>query len=237
VTFQKWMQYKGLSKASVNKYDTAVKGVISDWAQAADLLQGPLNSVESHTRFLKLSEQIRALEIFQQRNSIGKGMYSAALNKFAEYLQSNSENDVEDDLSSILDRSDSSETDKISAVKTRLGQGAFRQKLIGYWNGCAVTQYPDTALLVASHIKPWRYSSNEERLDPYNGLLLTPNLDTLFDSGMISFDENGKILISESLDPSALTALNVEHSLKLRSLSKETAQYLKYHREFIYQAR
>lgn len=143
----------------------------------------------------------------------------------------------------IADAKASGELDKLTEteverlVSSRRGQGKYRKTVIDLWKRCSVTGCEQVGLLKASHIKPWRDSSNEERLDPYNGLLLTPNLDTLFDSGMISFDENGKILISESLDSSALSALNVEHSLKLRSLSKETAQYLKYHREFIYQAR
>lgn len=231
MTFQKWMRYKGLSEASVNKYDTAVKGVISDWAQAADLLQGPLISIESHVRFLKLAAQIRTLEIFQQRNSIGKGMYSAALNKFAEYLEANFSKDVEDDLSDILDGSDISETDKISTVKTRLGQGTFRQKLIGYWNGCAVTQYPDTALLVASHIKPWRDSSNEERLSVYNGLLLLPSLDKVFDKGLITFEESGKIKVSEQLEMPGLFGISDDMKVVL---DKQHQDYLEFHREQVF---
>lgn len=231
MTFQKWMRYKGLSKASVNKYDTAIKGVISDWAQAADLLQGPLNSVESYARFLKLVAQIRKLEIFQQRNSIGKGMYSAALNKFAEYLKANFEKDVEDDLSEILSEDKVPETDKISAVKTRLGQGTFRQQLIGYWNGCAVTRYPDTALLVASHIKPWRNSSDEERLNLYNGLLLLPSLDTVFDKGFITFEESGKIKVSEQLEMPDL--FGISEGMKV-ALDKQHQDYLAFHREQVF---
>lgn len=129
------------------------------------------------------------------------------------------------------------ETEVESLVSSRRGQGKYRKSLIELWQRCSVTGCEQVELLKASHIKPWRDSSNEERLDPYNGLLLTPNLDTLFDSGMISFDRNGEVLISESLDSSVLSAMNVEPSLKLRSLSEETAKYLNYHRKFIYQAK
>lgn len=131
---------------------------------------------------------------------------------------------------------DLAETEVERLVSSRRGQGTYRKSLIELWNKCSVTECEQVELLKASHIKPWRDASNEERLDPHNGLLLTPNLDTLFDTGLISFDVHGKILISKSIDSSTLTALCIEPSLKIRSVHKETAKYLEYHREFIYQA-
>ncbi|KZZ46987.1 hypothetical protein A3759_31025, partial [Thalassolituus sp. HI0120] len=154
-----------------------------------------------------------------------------ALNKFAEYLKANFEKDVEDDLSEILSEDKVPETDKISAVKTRLGQGTFRQQLIGYWNGCAVTRYPDTALLVASHIKPWRNSSDEERLNLYNGLLLLPSLDTVFDKGFITFEESGKIKVSEQLEMPDL--FGISEGMKV-ALDKQHQDYLAFHREQVF---
>lgn len=231
MTFKKWMECQGLSTASVNNYDTAIKGVISDWAQAADFLQGPINAVESHQRFAEVSAQIRELEVFKQRNSTGNGMYSAALNKFAAYLKSSCKQNIEDDLSEILNERDCTETDKITSVKTRLGQGIFRQKLIGYWQGCAVTQYPDTSLLVASHIKPWCESSNEERLNVYNGFLLLPTLDKAFDKGLVTFEENGKIKVSEQLEMPEL--LGISSDMKVR-LDKQHQDYLAFHRDCVF---
>ena len=64
-------------------------------------------------------------------------------------------------------------------------------------------------LLRASHIKPWRAASGAERLDKFNGLLLTPNLDLAFDQGLISFDDHGQILLGEDLDPDSARALNI----------------------------
>ncbi|HET9245398.1 MAG TPA: HNH endonuclease signature motif containing protein, partial [Xanthobacteraceae bacterium] len=55
------------------------------------------------------------------------------------------------------------------------------------------------AALRASHIKPWRESSDRERLDPANGLLLTANLDALFNDGLIAFDDEGQMLVSAQL--------------------------------------
>jgi putative restriction endonuclease len=90
------------------------------------------------------------------------------------------------------------------------------------------------SLLKASHIKPWRDSSNQERLDPENGLLLHPALDHLFDSGLITFDDTGKIVISEKLSESDLEKLNVTHNMVLRKISDGTKRYLKFHRKNVF---
>jgi hypothetical protein len=76
-----------------------------------------------------------------------------------------------------------SETERVSLVKSRMGQGMFRYELMRLWQGCSVTGVALFPILKASHVKPWRLCSNRERLDPYNGLLLTPTLDSLFDLG------------------------------------------------------
>lgn len=231
MTFQSWMQQRGLSEKSARNYAGAINGSISTWAIEAKIIAGPLLSIESSVRFEQISEEIQNLEIFQRRNTDGKKMYSSALNKFAEYLKANFEKDVEDDLSEILTEEQASETDRISAVKIRLGQGIFRQKLIGYWNGCAVTRYPDTALLVASHIKPWRDSSNEERLSVYNGLLLLPSLDKVFDKGLITFEESGKIKVSEQLEMPGLFGISDDMKVLL---DKQHQDYLAFHREQVF---
>ena len=89
-------------------------------------------------------------------------------------------------------------TEAEALVKARVGQGKFRNNLIEYWKGCSVTNCKYITILIASHIKPWKDSSNKERLDVYNGLLLLPNIDKLFDKGYISFRDTGKIMISST---------------------------------------
>ena len=89
-----------------------------------------------------------------------------------------------------------SDTEKESIVKSRLGQGKFRDNLLNYWSECAVSGVTLPAFLRASHIKPWRDCTNSERLDTYNGLLLNTTLDAAFDRGFISFADDGGILIS-----------------------------------------
>lgn len=84
----------------------------------------------------------------------------------------------------------------------------------------------------ASHIYPWRKSTNEERLDKFNGLLLTPNLDHAFDQGLISFDDDGLILIKDKiLNPVVLLALNINKEMRLRKISVQHHQYLEKHRK------
>lgn len=126
-----------------------------------------------------------------------------------------------------------SQTEREAIVKSRIGQGIFRVKLIDMWGMCCVTSCTDTNVLRASHIKPWRFSSNAERLDPYNGLLLLPNLDALFDLGLISFRDNGWILISGRLNLRTLRTLGIYSKMRIKKLDEKHLPYLKYHRDNI----
>ncbi len=122
-------------------------------------------------------------------------------------------------------------TEKESIVESRIGQGVFRKGLIDYWHGCAITQCPLTWMLIASHIKPWRDSDNQERLDDYNGLLLLPNYDKLFDLGYISFDQKGKIMYSRLLDKFDRDTIGLTNDLHLVKFEEQHLKYLKYHNE------
>lgn len=126
-----------------------------------------------------------------------------------------------------------SETEKQQLVKARIGQGAFRKSLIAMWRKCCVTGCDYVDILRASHIKPWRDSTNNERLDKFNGLLLSPNLDALFDKGLISFTDVGEVLISKRLSISALNALGCPNNAKVR-LRPEHARYMVWHRENVF---
>jgi len=88
------------------------------------------------------------------------------------------------------------QTEKNRIVASRIGQGYFRRNLIDDCGFCPITQVDDSRFLIASHIKPWRSSTNEERLSVQNGFLFTPTYDKLFDNGYISFTNNKRIIIS-----------------------------------------
>lgn len=127
------------------------------------------------------------------------------------------------------------ETEREAIVQSRVGQGKFRSNLIKYWAGCcAVTGCTVTTVLKASHIKPWRDSSNLERLDLYNGLLLTPNLDSAFDNGFISFDDDGKIIVSNLLEDEDKAKLSIRPEGCLRRLEEQHLKYLEYHRKNVF---
>lgn len=126
------------------------------------------------------------------------------------------------------------DTERDALIKVRIGQSGYRDALLEYWGGCAITDCTVPALLRASHIKPWRVASPFERLDPYNGLLLTPNLDLAFDQGLISFDDHGQILLGEDLDPDSARALNITPELRLRQIEPRHCGYLAWHREHLF---
>nr|WP_246293777.1 HNH endonuclease [Desulfobacter latus] len=110
----------------------------------------------------------------------------------------------------------------------------FRDGVVALWGNCSVTGLSNLSILRASHIKPWRDSSNQERLDPKNGLLLQPTLDHLFDSGLISFDVKGIVIFSSRLSQDDIKKLTLSDSLKLRKLPDRLMKYMEYHREKVF---
>ena len=120
-------------------------------------------------------------------------------------------------------------------TKARIGQSLFRKNLHIYWEGCSVTGCLLFSVLKASHIKPWKDSNPQEKVDPNNGLLLSPNLDSLFDGGFISFNSRGAILISPLLYQEDLSSLNINNHMTLKKRTPEIASYLENHHENIYQ--
>ncbi len=103
------------------------------------------------------------------------------------------------------------ETERDVLAKARIGQGKFRADLVANWRKgevCVLTGLAVPEMLIASHIKPWRESSNEERLDPMNGLLLAAHADKLFDSFLMSFEESRARFISV-IHPRVRTAVSL----------------------------
>jgi putative restriction endonuclease len=126
------------------------------------------------------------------------------------------------------------ETERTAVTQSRIGQGLFRERVIQLWQTCAVTGLADPTFLRASHIKPWRDSTNAERLDPRNGLLLHPTLDLLFDKGFVSFKDSGSIMIASGIDPTTLTLLGVRSDMALRKMPDGIHPYLSLHRTDIF---
>ncbi|MEM5532434.1 DUF6157 family protein [Pseudoalteromonas arctica] len=142
-------------------------------------------------------------------------------------------NELEYDLAAINSDSQITQTQKESLINARVGQGKYRQNLLGMWKECAVSGCKTKNLLVASHIKPWRDSSNDERLDKFNGLLLLANIDKAFDSGLISFNALGKIIISKKLKDFKAAGISLDMKV---NLTAEHKYYMQYHRQHIFKA-
>jgi putative restriction endonuclease len=123
------------------------------------------------------------------------------------------------------------ETQKEQLIKARIGQGLFRQRLENIENKCRLTGITDKRLLIASHIKPWRDSDNNEKLDGYNGLLLSPHVDRLFDRGWMSFADHGKILCANDEIRKAVIRWNLNPDMNVGLFKSAQKCYLKYHRD------
>jgi putative restriction endonuclease len=130
--------------------------------------------------------------------------------------------------------SDISETEKDQLIKARNGQGKFRSRVEQIEKACRITHLANQEFLIASHIKPWKDSSNEERLDGYNGLLLSPHIDKLFDRGWISFTDDGYILCSNPVVIKVMGAWGIDKDMNVGVFSKRQCHYLEYHREVVY---
>lgn len=228
MNFEKWLVQVGKAERTARSYAKAIEKSISNWALEAGLIDTNLAVLKSSAHLGELMDAIKNLEIFKERNSKGNGMYSAALVQFYQYLVDVGSNELEEDLGQILADDKISATEKSVQISIRIGQGKFREALISHWGGCAVSRYPDCRFLVASHIKPWSKSNPRERLDPFNGLLLLPNLDKVFDLGYITFEKSGAIRVSEAVEEPSL--LGIRQGLKV-DLKEDHQEYMAYHRD------
>ena len=125
---------------------------------------------------------------------------------------------------------------RMALVQVRVNQGVFRERLLQKYDRCCLCCVQNTNLLVASHIKPWSESTSEEKLDIDNGFLMCPNHDRLFDKGLISFTDEGQIMISDELEAVDRICMNVKDSMKI-TLSARNKKFLKYHRDNIFNSR
>jgi len=123
-------------------------------------------------------------------------------------------------------------TTRTALIEARVGQGKYRKDLLKIWQRqCAVTGCDIEKALVASHAVPWRENKDPETcLDPYNGLLLTASIDKLFDQGLISFDETGRLLRCDAFRGVDLLALGITTEARLRAISPKHQPYLAAHR-------
>lgn len=126
------------------------------------------------------------------------------------------------------------EADNLS--RARKGQGEYRKQLLHQCPYCPITMVSDERVLIASHIKPWAKSTNEEKIDPHNGFMLTPTFDYLFDRGFLSFTNDKRTMLSPFLSKMTYAKLGISDHKIIPYLPIEGREdYLKYHRENIFQ--
>jgi len=127
------------------------------------------------------------------------------------------------------------ETERQALVRSRVGQGVFKERVKSIEKHCRITRVDNLTHLIASHCKPWRDATNEERLDGENGLLLTPSIDHLFDRGFIGFENNGQLIISPAAHRPSLERMGVETQrvVNVGAFSEGQKQFLEFHRESV----
>ncbi len=127
------------------------------------------------------------------------------------------------------------ETEREALIRARVGQGLFKERVRRIETRCRVTGVDNPVHLIASHCKPWRDASNDERLNGENGLLLTPSIDHLFDRGFIGFENNGKLIISPVAHRPSLERMGIEITkvINVGSFTLGQKVFLEFHRESV----
>lgn len=145
-----------------------------------------------------------------------------------------SEAEDEQEQASLEGRTDIGATQKSQLVQARRGQGIFKANVRLNEKACRMTGITEPTLLIASHIKPWSKSSDQEKLDGCNGLLLSPHVDKMFDRGLVSFEDGGAVLRSALVGPDIWKAWSLDKMANVGNFSDKQRVYLAYHREHVF---
>ena len=144
----------------------------------------------------------------------------------------------EENQAKEIDNKNISSKKKQTLIQARIGQGEYRTKLLDECPFCPFTMVNDERLLIASHIKPWAKSNDDEKVDPKNGFMFTPTFDKLFDKGFITFDKDKKLIVSPWLSPMNQKRLGIYTGKAINQLPLDETRdiYLQYHREYIFKS-
>lgn len=147
---------------------------------------------------------------------------------FVHDIEPNAE--ILEDLNKIEGDASIPQTQRLQLSKARIGQGLFRKRVMLVDPHCRVTGVEDPRLLIASHIKPWRDATNAERISGYNGIMLSPHIDALFDERLITFEDDGRMLVHHSLPKDVLERWSINPHAPLDKFRPEQSEFLKHHR-------
>lgn len=235
--FSEWMNGNtALADSSIYKYTRAVNTISNEMLEQGIIYKSLLEM--SSIEFDIAMMIILSNEVFVRKNSVGNNMYSNSLKQFRFFLHEHTEDDAEERKieGAIIKSKNLTVTEKQMLIKSRIGQGIFRDGLIEKYEGkCVITGIDKTRLLTASHIKPWAICNNEERIDIENGLLLCPNMDKLFDYGLITFTDEGKMNISSFVGEQNIERLHISKDMVVNlKASKRLLKYMEYHRDTLF---
>jgi HNH endonuclease len=127
------------------------------------------------------------------------------------------------------------ETDRLALIRARKGQGLFKERVSEIESKCRITGVTNPVHLIASHCKPWRDATNEERPNGENRLLLTPSIDHLFDRGFIGFEDNGRLIISPVAHRPSLQRMGIDTAgiVNVGGFTSGQKQFLDFHRNAV----
>lgn len=146
------------------------------------------------------------------------------------YIRDAEDDHILEDIHAVEADASIPETQRLQLAKARIGQGLFRKRVLLLGQNCRVTGVDDSRLLIASHIKPWKDASNAERINGYNGIMLSPHVDALFDGKLMTFEDDGRIHLHSSLPKNVLQRWSIDPSQRVEAFQSEHAAFLKHHR-------
>lgn len=228
VKFNNWIKDNKSKISKPVKYSSTITTISNHFKKKLNK-NIDLYSITNSEELLSLKEEYFSYQEFYIKNKTGNRMYSRALDLYLEFLETNrSEIDSTiSEIESIKNDNTLTNLEREAIILSRIGQGKFREQVIEFWKNCAISGYKDSRFLIASHIKPWKKSNNEEKIDKFNGILLLPTYDKLFDLGFITFDNDGKIIISKYLNNYEKLGIN---EYIIINLNEKHKPYLEYHR-------
>jgi predicted restriction endonuclease len=230
--FHNWLIQTKIKISRPDKYSSTVTTISNHFKKSLNK-DIDLYEIRNASEMLRLKEEYFSFDEFFIKNQTGNNMYSRSLDLYIEFLETNREqfDDKINEIENVKNDKTLTVLEKESIVLSRVGQGQFREDLIKLWKRCVISKFDDTRFLIASHIKPWKKSDNREKIDKFNGLLLLPTYDKLFDLGFISFNDDGQIIISIALK--SFEKLGIDSKIVI-GIKNENKKYLKFHRDEIF---
>ncbi len=238
--YKEWLESnpKEWSQATIGKY-ASVPSIISKDMKELGIIHKSLFDMTKTELECAIFLIFNSPE-FIKKDKIGNKMYSNGLKQFRAYIATMFETtNVDESLDAMVAQVNANQeltvTERQAIVSARVGQGKFRNQLLDKYGKCVITGVDNKKLLIASHIKPWSQSDNVERISVDNGLLLTPTYDKLFDYGLITFSDSGKLLVSSFVGKENEQRLHIPKNEKFDLYStKQLITNMQYHSDVLF---